>query len=144
MLAAPAVRAADWSRSRGGNAAGVADGRELPTVIDPSLLYRGLLLLYTIKDGGILTVFDAAGGAVRHQGRVPGAIDKYYASPVAGDGKVYLASEAGKLSVIAAESDWDSVAVADFGEPIYAAPAIVDGVLYVRTATALMGFAKGE
>ncbi|MCG8651903.1 MAG: PQQ-binding-like beta-propeller repeat protein, partial [Pirellulales bacterium] len=111
--------------------------RAVPVVSSP-LLYRGLL--YTIKDGGILTVFDAESGQVRHQGRLAGAIDKYYASPVAGDGKVYLASESGKLSVIGGDDGWSPISIADFGEPIYATPALANGALFVRTAEALYSF----
>ena len=42
--------------------------------------------------------------------------------------------------MIGGETGWDSLDVADFGEPIYATPAIVEGVLLVRTAEALYAF----
>jgi outer membrane protein assembly factor BamB len=112
--------------------------RAVPVVSSP-LLYRGKL--YTIKDGGILTVFEAASGDVLHQGRVTGAIDKYYASPVAGDGKIYLLSETGKIAVLDADDPARVLAVNDLEEPGYATPAIADGTIFVRTGRALYAFA---
>ena len=111
--------------------------RSIPVVPSP-LLYEGLL--YLIKDGGVLTALDAATGDVARQGRVREAIDKYYASPIAGDGKVYLFSESGKAVTLSAGREWETLAVADFGEPIYATPAAIDGVMYLRTASALYAF----
>ena len=43
-----------------------------------------------VNDSGILISFDPRTGHVIKQGRLKGAIDKYFASPVAADGKVYL------------------------------------------------------
>lgn len=108
--------------------------KAVPVVSSP-LLLEGIL--YTIKDGGVMTAFDSESGAVLKQGRITGALDKYYASPVAADGKIYLASQDGRVSTIAPGSDWQVLAVNDFGEPIYATPAIGSGVLFIRTMRAL-------
>ena len=67
---------------------------QLPTTV----VYRGVV--YMINDGGILTTLDAATGAVRKQARLRGAVDHYYASPVAGDGKVYIVSQSGVVVVL--------------------------------------------
>ena len=83
-------------------------------------------------------------GKVHKQGRLTGAIDKYFASPVAADGKIYFASENGKLSVVKAGANWRVLAVNDLAEPCHASPAISAGRLYVRTRTALYAFAKSE
>jgi outer membrane protein assembly factor BamB len=90
-----------------------------------------------VKDGGILTALDAASGKVLRQGRITGAIDKFFSSPVAADGKIYLASETGKLAVLKAGADWEVLAVNDFAEPAYATPAIADGRLYIRAGSTL-------
>ena len=100
---------------------------QLPT----TLLYRGVL--YMINDGGILTTLDPATGAVLKQGRLRGAVDQYYASPVAADGKVFFASRTGILSVLKAGGEQEVLAVDDFDEEIVATPAIADGRIYVRT-----------
>ncbi len=65
----------------------------------------------------------------------------YYASPVTGDGKVYVASEGGVLSVATDEGKWSVLSTRDFGERIYATPVIRDGKVYVRTEAALYCFA---
>ncbi len=109
----------------------------VPQVSSP-LLYQGVL--YLIKDGGILTSLDPKTGAMHKTARIPGAIDAYYSSPVAADGKLYIASEKGKLSVIKAGAEWETLHVADFDEGIYATPAIDGGRIYLRTAGALYCF----
>ena len=115
--------------------------RSVPRVPSP-LFYKGIL--YTIKDGGILTSFDAKTGKVLRQARLRDAIDTYYSSPVAGDNKVYLASELGKVSVLQVGGEWETLAVNDLREPCYASPAIADGRLFIRTATTLYAFEKVE
>jgi len=99
--------------------------------------------LFTIKDGGILTCLDALTGQLVKTGRVA-ATGNYYASPAAGDGKLYLWNEQGKLSVVSAEGSWQLLHRADFGEDVYASPAIVDGRLYVRTSGHLYCFGLGD
>ena len=94
-------------------------------------------ILYTIKDGGIFTALDSLKGTVLKQGRITGALDKYYASPVAADGKIYLASLKGRVSTILPGEEWQILAVNDFQESIYATPAISQGVIYIRTLNAL-------
>jgi outer membrane protein assembly factor BamB len=114
--------------------------RSVPQVSSP-LLYKGVL--YTVKDGGILTALDPERGTVLKQARLRGAIDAYYSSPVAADGKVFLVSEQGKVSVVsAAGANWDTLAVADMEELCYATPAIDGGRIYLRTHSSLYCFGK--
>ncbi len=109
--------------------------RGVPVVSSP-LLYRGAL--HTIKDGGILTSFDPESGKVLQQARLRDAIDKYYASPVAGDGKIYLISETCQTTVMAASAPFETLSTSKIGEACYATPALADGVAYVRTESELM------
>ncbi len=111
--------------------------KSLPDVASP-ILYRGVL--YLVRNGGIVTALDPVSGQVLKQGRLREALDGFYASPVAGDGKVYMVSDAGKAAVIAAGSDWKVLQTNDLGEAVYATPAIGDGCLYIRTATRLYCF----
>lgn len=99
--------------------------------------------LFTIKDGGILTCLDAATGKVHKSGRVTGT-SNYYASPAGGDGKVYLLSQRGTLSVVAAQDQWKVIHSAEFGEDCYASPAIVDGRIYLRTSGHLYCFGLSD
>lgn len=103
-----------------------------------SLVQDGVV--YLVRDGGILTSYKTDTGEVMKEGRVEGAIDKYYASPVAGDGKLYLTSENGKISVIRAGAQWERLAVNDLDEPVYAAPALTEGCVIIRTRSTLYCF----
>jgi outer membrane protein assembly factor BamB len=113
----------------------------LPNVPSP-LLYEGVL--YLIKDGGILSTVNAATGEVLKQGRMPNALDTYYASPVAAAGKVLLLSQTGKATLLKAGGQWEVLSSADFEEPIYATPAIADNRLYLRTRSFLYCFAAAS
>jgi len=68
------------------------------------------------------------------------ASKSYYASPVSGDGKVYLLDEIGELTVIKANDQGEVLHTAEFKEDVYATPALVDGRIYLRTAKALYCF----
>ena len=95
--------------------------------------------VFLVKDGGILTSLDAKTGTPIKTKRLS-ATGAYYSSPVAGDGKVYLLNERGKLTVITDEGQWRVLSNADFGEDSYATPAIVDGKIYLRTTEHLYCF----
>ncbi|HWY47288.1 MAG TPA: PQQ-binding-like beta-propeller repeat protein [Bryobacteraceae bacterium] len=113
--------------------------KSLPNVPSP-LLYENVL--YLVKEGGILTALDPATGGVLKQGRLKGALDFYYSSPVAADGKIFASSQDGHVSVIRAGRDWEVLAVNDMDDEVYATPAPVDGRLYLRTRSALYCFGK--
>ena len=108
--------------------------------VPSTLLYQGTLFM--VNDSGILISFDPATGNVIKQGRLKGAIDKYFASPVGADGKVYLISQDGTVSVVKATGEWDVLAVNALGDEVFATPAIADGKLYIRTKGTLYCFAK--
>ena len=57
----------------------------------------------------------------------------YSASPVAGDGKVYLSREDGEVNVVKAGPSAEVLAHNTIGEVIMATPAISDGTIFVRT-----------
>ncbi len=115
------------------------NSRSLPNVPSP-LAYHGVL--YTLKEGGILTSFDMRTGEILKQARLEGALGDYYASPVAADGKLYVVSEEGKASVIQAGAQWQVLKVNDLGDGCKGTPAIADGRLYIRTYGTLYCFAK--
>ena len=74
------------------------------------------------------------------QARLRGAVDSYYASPVAADGKVYIASRSGMVAVLKAGGDQEVLSVNKLGEEVFATPAIVGNRIYLRTASALYCF----
>ena len=117
--------------------------RSVPQLPSP-LLYGGVL--YMVNDGGIVTALDPRTGEMRSQGRLAGAVDAYYASPVAADGKIYFVSELGLAAVIRPldpgekSPELDVVRVNPLGESVYATPAIAPSRLYIRTVEALYAF----
>jgi outer membrane protein assembly factor BamB len=108
--------------------------KSLPDVPAP-LVYNDVVFLF--RSGGIATTLDARTGKVLKQARLTGALEDYYASPVGVDGKVYIASEHGKVVVLRAAGEWEILAINDFGADIYATPAVVEDRMYLRTQDAL-------
>ena len=108
--------------------------------VPSTLLYKGVL--YMINDSGILVSFDPATGKVIKQGRLHGAIDKYFSSPVAADDKVILIGQGGQVSVLKAAGEWEVLAVNELDDECFATPAIADGRIYIRTRSALYSFGK--
>lgn len=111
-------------------------------VIPSPLVYQGIV--YFVKNGGILTALDARTGAVLKTGRVTGALGGYSASPVAADGKIYLASEDGNVAVVRAGAEWEVLAVTAMEEAFYASAAISEGAVYLRSDQALYRFTKSK
>jgi outer membrane protein assembly factor BamB len=97
--------------------------------------------LYTVRDKGLLTTLNLRTGAKLKEGRLEAAGD-YYASPVAGDGKVFLCDEHGRLTVVSDADDWQVLHTADFEENVYATPALVDNQIFLRTAGHLYCFGR--
>ena len=115
--------------------------RSLPYVSSP-LFYQGRL--YTVKNGGLASCYEAATGQVFYQDERLDAPGEYYASPIAGHDRLYLASEHGAMLVLAAGDTLHILARTEFGEPIMATPAIIGDTLYVRTARNLYAFREGK
>ena len=96
----------------------------------------------TIIDQPYVFSFDPVTGNIIKQGRLHGAIDKYFSSPVAADDKVFLIGQGGQVSVVKAAGDWEVLAVNELDDECYATPAIADGHIYIRTRSALYAFGK--
>jgi outer membrane protein assembly factor BamB len=114
--------------------------RGIPQLPSP-LLYKNVL--YMVNDaGGIVTTLNPASGELIQQGRLKVPTDRYYASPVAADDKIYIATEKGKVIVLPPGGGLEAIAVNDLQDNIYATPALVDGRIYVRTNSNLYCFGK--
>ena len=57
---------------------------------------------------------------------------------MSGDGKIYVASENGKIVVLKDGPELEVLAVNDMGDSILGTPAIADGALFVRTRKSLL------
>jgi outer membrane protein assembly factor BamB len=87
-------------------------------------------LIYMTSDVGGFTVLDATTGARVWQQRVNGI---FSASPVVGDGKVYLVSETGTVVVVRSGRRPEVLATNEMGVRLMASPAIAAGRLYLRS-----------
>ncbi len=107
-----------WSKTRRGG--------YMPT----PLIYRGQL--YVLNNDGLLGCYDLKTGAEHYQERVPHRSFGFSASPVAADGKIYLAGEDGLVFVLQAGTQLKLLATNPMGEPLMATPALSNGTLYLR------------
>ena len=104
-------------------------------IVSPLVVHNRMLL---IKAGGIATCFEVAEGKpLFGPGRIDNAGD-YFASPVYGDGSIFVASANGKIVVLKDAAELEVLSVNDMGDPILGTPAIADGALFVRTRRALL------
>jgi outer membrane protein assembly factor BamB len=113
--------------------------RGAATVPSP-LYYRGRL--YLVQDGGRLTCYQAKTGQTLFEQERLEADGQYWASPVAANGHIYLASIRGTITVVEAADSLKVVARNKLNERLTATPAIADDKLYVRTASHLWAFGK--
>jgi outer membrane protein assembly factor BamB len=121
-----------WQKTRG-----------LPYV-SSAIAYAGQYVM--VKDGGIVTAYDAKTGEELYQKRSV-ASGSYYASPIAANGHIYFTSLAdGTVTVLKAGADKPVVVAKNppLGERVAATPAIADDTLYVRTAGHLYAFAEAK
>ena len=119
-----------WSKQRG--------GPYMPTPI----VYGELL--YTCNNQGVLTAYNAKTGERIYQERLGGTGGAFTASPVASEGKIYLASEDGDVFVVKAGPKYELLAKNPVGEVMMATPAISDGMVIVRTISHVYAFGATE
>jgi outer membrane protein assembly factor BamB len=101
------------------------------------LYYQGLI--YMTGDVGVVTVADGKTGERVWQERIGGV---YTASPVAGDGKIYLFSEDGETTVLSAGRSPEVVARNKLTARQLASPAISGGRLFIRSDDTLFAIGK--
>jgi hypothetical protein len=94
---------------------------------------------YVLADNGVLSSYDAKTVEVIYPKRLP---TSFSASPVAADGKLYLASEDGDVFVVKAGRQYELLSKNAMGQPLMATPALTQGMLIVRGDKAI--YAIGE
>jgi outer membrane protein assembly factor BamB len=112
-----------WSTMRGG------------AYMSTPVVYGDYLYLGT--SGGVLRCFDARSGEKVYEKRL-GSKASMIASLIAGDGKVYCASENGTVYVVDAGPEFRLLAENPMGEPCFASPAVSEGTIYFRTVGRLV------
>ncbi len=100
--------------------------------------------LYVVKNGGVVSCFEAATGTLQYQERC-GLRGPVYASPVAGDGKLYCTSARGEVAVLELGDTLRVLSLCDLsglfeGQRVLATPALAPGEVYVRAEQRLACF----
>lgn len=113
--------------------------KNLPYVPSP-IVYRDHL--YLLKDGPMMTCLDAKTGKPVYQGERLKAGARYYASPVAANGHIYIAALDGVVAVVeAGGTEPEVVHSVKLAEGVRATPAIADNTIYIRSDKFLYAFA---
>lgn len=97
--------------------------------------------VYMLKNGGWLTCMDTKTGHIHYQERI-GGTGASIASPVIGNGHLYLASYNGIVKVIKAGKKPVVVSETKLPGKIAATPAIAGHALYIRTSESLYAFSE--
>lgn len=103
-------------------------------IVSPIVVDDHMLL---IKEGGIATCFEINEGEQLFGPKRIKNAGEYFASPVSGDGKIYIAGANGKVVVLRSAPELDILAVNDMGSSVLGSPAIADNSLFIRTRAAL-------
>jgi outer membrane protein assembly factor BamB len=117
-----------WSYTRGGG------------YMCTPIVYRGVL--YVVAYNGVLTAYDAKTGEKLFTQRLADGTSAFTASPVAADGKVYFASEDGRVFVLKAGRTYELAATNEMGESTLATPALSEGTMFWRTQGHVLAIGK--
>jgi len=107
-----------WSHPRGG-----------PYVPSPIAVED---YLYVPLDRGTLTCYEAQTGKIVYEKQKLGTRNTITASPVAGDGKIYIQTEDGECYIVTQGAEFEILAVNKLDEVFCASPAVSGGKLFLR------------
>ncbi len=108
-------------------------------IVSPLVTGDRMLL---VKGGGIATCFETRKGKSLWRPQRIQNSSEYFASPIMGDNKIYIAGENGIVVVLANSKKMDVLAKNDMGDAILATPAISDGRIYIRTRSQIICVAE--
>ena len=92
-------------------------------------------LVYICSEEGVLRCWDAKTGKEHYRRAVHR--HKHFASPVYADGKIYLTSRNGTLTVVQSGTEFKVLATNRMDETICASPAVSGGRIYLRSFDAI-------
>ncbi|MBX7210618.1 MAG: PQQ-binding-like beta-propeller repeat protein [Verrucomicrobiaceae bacterium] len=107
-----------------------------PSNLSSPVVYNGRV--HVVKAGGLASCYEASSGKALWERSRLGNFGDYFASPVAADGKIYIAGRNGFIVVLQDGPELKVLRKNDLGEEIIATPAIADGRLFVRTRESLI------
>lgn len=111
-----------------------SESKRIPAKPSPLLFEENL---YTISDGGITTCFRASDGRIVWNGRIDG---NYSASPIYADGRIYVASEEGKVTVFSTGAEYEELASNQIDGSIMASPVPLNEALVIRSERSIYKF----
>ncbi|MFC2116543.1 PQQ-binding-like beta-propeller repeat protein [Bacteroidota bacterium] len=97
--------------------------------------------VYIIKSGGTISCFHAESGRLLYREKL-GASGAYFSSPIVSNGRIYIASRNGIVTVLEAGDKLNILTQNDLEDKIMATPAVVDNKLYIRTTESLYAFGE--
>lgn len=98
--------------------------------------------LYVLANNGVLTSYYIQTGEQIYRRRVGNGQSGFSASPVAADGKLFIASEDGEVYVVEAGLEYELISTNSVGEMVTATPAIVEDMIILRTRSHLLGIGE--
>jgi outer membrane protein assembly factor BamB len=97
--------------------------------------------IYVIRDGGIVSCFNAEDGELIYQKKL-GIAGAYFSSPIVVNDRIYAASRKGVVTVFETGDSLKILAQNDLEENINATPAFTGNKLYLRTSGHLYAFGE--
>jgi hypothetical protein len=85
-----------------------------------------------LGNAGLLDAYALQTGDEIFRQRIPHQGSGFSSSPVAADGRIYLSSEDGDMTVVRAGRTFEIVSTNPMGEPLMATPALAGGQMFVR------------
>ena len=110
-------------------------GPDVPTPVTDGTYF------YVVRDNGVMFCLNATTGEIVYgPQRIRSAT--YSGSPVLADGKIYVTNEDGVTVVVRAGPEFEVLSENDLGEYTLSSPAVSDGQIFIRTASALYAIGK--
>ncbi len=109
--------------------------RDTPYVPSPVLVDGILYFLKT--NSGILSAFDARRGTPHYQNQRLDGVPNVFSSPVAAQGRIYIAGREGTTIVVKAGPTYEVLAKNSLDDEFDASPALVDREIFLRGASHL-------
>jgi outer membrane protein assembly factor BamB len=93
---------------------------------------------YVLSDNGLLHCYNATTGQAYYQQKRLPEPDSFKASPIGADGKLYIASESGVVTVLKMGEQFEVLATNRFSDQMFvSSPVAAAGELFLRSATHL-------
>ncbi|MEK7831625.1 MAG: PQQ-binding-like beta-propeller repeat protein [Acidobacteriota bacterium] len=94
--------------------------------------------IYTVSDNGMLSCFDAKTGAPYYQQQRLPKPTTLKASPVAANGKLYVATEDGDVVVVRLGEKYEAITTNSLPDQLFiASPVVLDGEMFLRSQNTL-------